>query len=168
MTQFNLGAALQRHKEESEITLLDAGVHTIEIVSAKSKSAAKGPTISLFGKVFNGPQAGARVGLGSLSFSEKALWKTFPILKGLGISEDFIQQADTAADPIKVIADALVGRVADMKLTVDTWEGEERNKIDAARPTENLSVAAPAPPQVAASYSDPPLPSQATTRGPSF
>ena len=43
---FNLGAALAQFREESEITLLDNNTtHTIEIVSAKAKSAAKGPTI---------------------------------------------------------------------------------------------------------------------------
>lgn len=145
MTQFNLGDALRQYKEESEITLLDAGTHTIEISVAKNKSGKAGPTISMFGKVYSGPQAGARVGLGTLSFSEKALWKTFPILKGLGITEDFIQVANSAQDPIKMIADALVGRIADITVNVDTWNGEERNKIDSARPAEGVSFAPPAP-----------------------
>ena len=145
MPSFNLGAALTAFKEESEITLLEAGTHTIEITVSKAKESKAGPAITLFGKVYNGPQAGSRVGLGTLSFSEKALWKTFPILRGLGINDDFVRQADSTAEPIKMIADALLGRVAEIKVIVDDYMGEPRNKIDAARLAE-INTSAPAPP----------------------
>jgi hypothetical protein len=147
MTDFNLGAALQQYKEESEITLLPAGTHTIEIVVAKAKTAKKGPSIVLMGKVAAGPQAGSRVGLGSLSFSENALWKTFPILEGCGITQDFLLQANSLQEPIKAIAEALVGRVIEATLIVDTWNNEERNKLDRAALPQQVAYQQPTPQQ---------------------
>lgn len=147
MSQFNLGAALKDYKENSELTLLDNdSTHTVEITVAKPGSAPKGPKISLMGKVVGGPLAGSLVGLGTLSFSEKALWKTFPLLYGCGITDQFIQQADTGADPIKTIADALLGRVIEATVSVNEYNNEQRNRLEKAAiaGTTGAPVAPPA------------------------
>ena len=147
MTSFNLGAALQNYKAESEITLLDAGTHTLEVTSAKAGTAKAGPTITPVYKVHSGPYAGKRVMTGKISFAETALWKTFPLLEGFGISQDFILQANSQPDPIKAIADAMVGRIVDATVSVDNWNGEDRNKLDKVKlATAAQAVAPPLPP----------------------
>lgn len=112
------------------------GTYTFEVTSATSGKAAKGPTITPVLKLIGGPQAGARVMVGKMSFSENALWKTIPQVKGFGITEEFMLQANSQPDPIKVLADAMVGRVIEATVDVDQWQGDDRNKLVSVRPAD--------------------------------
>jgi hypothetical protein len=150
MPEFNLGSALAEYAENNEIHVLEAGTYTVEIVSATKKEGGKGPTITIFAKLVGGPEAGKRVGLGTLSFSPNATWKTFPILFGMGITKEYMQQANSGADPVKDIAGALVGRVIDATVIVDQWQGDNRNKVDRAVIANGATPSAPAPQQAAA------------------
>lgn len=129
MPDFNLGAALQAYKENSEIFILEPGTYRLECTSATAGTAKGGPTITPVFKVVGGPNAGKRVMVGKLSFAEGALWKTIPQIKGFGISEEFMMQANSQPDPVKTIADAMNGRVVDATVSVDAWQGEDRNKL---------------------------------------
>lgn len=162
MTSFNLGAALQQHKEQNEITVLETGTYTLEVTAASSKQAAKGPTITPIFKVVSGPHAGKRAMAGVLSFSEAALWKTIPLIKGFGISDDFLNQAAAAADPIKEIANALPGRVVEAQVSIRPWQGEDRNQLDRVSLTGGAASVPPAPPVVAAPPAAAPAPVAAT------
>ena len=150
MTSFNLGAALADYKSNSEVTVLDADTYTLEVISAAAGTAAKGPTIFPVFKVATGPLVGKRVLCGKLSFSEAALWKTFPIIRGFGITDDFIAQADSTPNPIKTIADALVGRVVDATVSVEEWDGSPRNRLNKVTISAGATAVAPPPPPAAA------------------
>lgn len=105
----------------------------MEVTSATAGTAKGGPTITPVFKIVGGPLAGKRAMGGKLSFAETALWKTIPILRGFGLDDQFLMQADSQPDSIKVIADSLVGRVVDIRVTLDEWQGEERNKLASVR-----------------------------------
>lgn len=152
MSDFNLGQALRSYKENSEITVLDAGTYVLECTSATSGVAAGGPTITPVFKVVGGPQAGSRVMVGKMSFAEGALWKTMPQVMGFGISEEYMEQANSQPDPIKTLANAMVGRVVEATVKIEPWQGEDRNKLVSVKIADGglSSAAAPPPPQTQA------------------
>lgn len=165
MTNFNLGAALAAYKENAEITVLDRGTYLLECTSAKPGTASKGATITPVFKVASGPHAGSRVMAGKMSFAETAMWKTVPQLHGFGLSDDFLQQAASTPDPIKTVADAMVGRVVEATLDIDNWQGEDRNKLSkVAAPQagggQSGGVVAPPPPPSPPAAPQPPAPPQ--------
>ena len=161
VSQFNLGAALQDYKENQELLVLPAGTHMVEITTAKSKSSKNGnPTIVFFGKVVEGPYAGKRVGLGTITYTENGSFYFFRTLKGFGVTDDFIQQANSLADPMKAIADSLVGRVANVTVSVDTYNGEERNRIEGVAVVGGVSSTQQLPAPVAAAPAEVQIPQQ--------
>jgi hypothetical protein len=120
MSETNLGEMLAHYKAESEVLLLEHGsTHTLRCTKAVTGTAAKGATIMPVFEVAVGPQAGARVMTGKLSFSKEAAWKTVPIIKGFGLTDEFLQQAQASKDPIAEIAKALEGRVVEAKVKVN-------------------------------------------------
>lgn len=134
MSEFNLGQNLANYRAENELFLLDNGsTHTVEITTAKSGQAQKGPKITVFGKVAAGPDKGKRVALGVWSFSPNAMWKTIPLIKGFGVTDDFLGMAESAQDPIAEIASFLVGRVADVTFSLEAYQGMDRNRAEQAR-----------------------------------
>lgn len=107
--------------EKDELVVLPPGNHRLEVISC---SVRNGNAVMPVFRAVGGPYAGKRVMCGQETLTEKAASIFFRNMKGFGLEKSFF---DTQPS-MEQIAQALVGRVVDVELTIEPWKGEDRNK----------------------------------------
>lgn len=112
---------LYQSYEKDELVVLPAGNHRLEVISC---SVRNGNAVMPVFRAVGGPYAGKRVMTGQETLTEKAASIFFRNMKGYGLEKSFFDQSPT----MEQIAQALVGRVVDMELTIEPYKGEDRNK----------------------------------------
>lgn len=173
-------ADLYKSFEQDELVVLPAGNHRLEIVSCSVKN---GNAVMPLARAVGGPFAGKRVMFGGEHLTEKAASIFFRNMKGYGLEKPFFDSIShlEKEEFLAQIAQALVGRVVDMELTIDPYKGQDRNKHeiggiklvgqkDSAGQLVTVdgsaAPAAPAAPAAAPAATPPPAPAPAPEAAP--
>ena len=130
----NFGDILKKAKEGGGFDLLPDGVYIAKVIEADAKTSNNGkPQIKARFEVVTGPHAGFKGLWNNFTLTvdnETALRIFYSQLNALGITGEFLESLGNV-DPdtaFKHIAGALVGKVASIKVKIDTeWNN---NKID--------------------------------------
>lgn len=118
---FSVGDMFNQWKKE-QVQAVPAGTYVMEI----TKVNVRGDNALMpFFKVVEGPMTGTTVLAGQFTLTEKAAGIFFQNLRGCGLTNEFFAQSPS----MDTIAQALVGRVVQAELTIDQWNGEDRNKL---------------------------------------
>lgn len=154
MTTVNLQDAFKQYQKEDEVTVLEEGEYTLEVIRCAVRGQDKNALMPVY-RVIGGPYAGKTVMAGQLTLTENSKSIFFRNLKGFGVDENFIMQA---AGGLKDIADALVGRVVKMKVQKRQWQGNDRNQFPIGGVMLVSLPSQPGAPQVAAQQAAPVAP----------
>lgn len=111
--------------EKDQPVLLPEGTHRLEIKTAKVEEKQKGPQIFCTYTVVGGPNDGRRVTAGGYSLTHKSAGIFFQNMAGWGFGADYFKGDWT----MESLTQSLVGRVADVYLTVDNYGGREKNAV---------------------------------------
>lgn len=96
------------------------GIHTAKITKIEEKSTAAGDDMLVFTfTVISGEDKGCRV-FDNLSLSDKALWKFKSVLEALGKKAD---------GRVKIDLDNLIGKICDINVFWEEYNGQTRAKI---------------------------------------
>lgn len=125
MAEVSLADLYRQYKQEDEITVLEPGTYTLEVIRASVRKGQKGDGIMPVFKVKEGPYAGKTAMCGQFTASENGRSIFFRQMAGFGITEQFWAQGATIQDA----ANALVGRVIKANVTQRDWQGQPRNNI---------------------------------------
>lgn len=133
----NFGELMNQAKEAGGgFTVIPAGLYISKCIEAEYRSSANGkPQIKTRWEVIEGPQTG-----------EKGLWNYFTLstdnpkavamflkhMKSLGFDEEFFNQMQgySPEDVVKRIASMLEGRVAQLKVKIEQYNGDDKNGIE--------------------------------------
>lgn len=122
MSTVNLQDMFSQYQREDEVTILEEGVYILEVARCSVRGDAG--LLPIY-RVIGGPYNGKTAMCGTMTLSDKSRSIFFRNLKGFGINEEFIQQCSGFKD----IADALVGRVVEMKVQKKPFQGQDRNSF---------------------------------------
>lgn len=128
------GDILKKAKEQGGFELLAEGVYVAKVIETEARSSSTSkPQIKLRFEVVSGPHAGFKglwTYLTLTTDNEKALGIFYSQLSNLGITAEYLETLG-AVDPdtaMKHIAGALDGKVASIKVKIDTEYNN--NKVD--------------------------------------
>lgn len=118
-----LGTLFEEYEQNSKITILDAGKHTLEVTSCTARNKGVCPVY----KILEGPNVGKRAMAGGIypGDSEGGRQAFFRKLEKFGLTKQFFSLNPTLSD----VAKALVGRVVKLDVTIGEWNGEPRNDL---------------------------------------
>lgn len=118
-----LGQLFAEYEKTSSITVLPDGKHKLRVTSCTARNKGVCPVYT----PIEGPSAGKRCMAGGIypGDSEGGRQAFFRKLEKFGLNKEFFNQNPTLKD----VADALVGRVVELDLTVGSWGDEPRNEL---------------------------------------
>jgi len=154
MTTVNLQDAFKQYQKEDEVTVLEEGEYTLEVIRCAVRGQDKNALMPVY-RVIGGPYAGKTVMAGQLTLTENSRSIFFRNLKGFGIEEAFIMQSAGGLDDI---AKALIGRVVKMKVQKRQWQGNDRNQFPIGGVMLVSLPSQPGAPQAAAQQAAPVAP----------
>lgn len=140
--------------DDREFAVVPAGVYNATVDTSETqllKSQGGGDYLTIRFAVADGEYQGVRI-LERFSLQPKALWKLKRLLKAVGYPIPSGQFAFDAA--------AIHGRPVKIRVSVETYEGRERNRVEDFAPPQGSNSSASAPPAAGTT------PQQSTTRLP--
>lgn len=135
----NFGDILKKAKEGGGFDLLPDGVYIAKVIESEAKTSNNGkPQIKARFEIVAGPHAGFKGLWNNFTLTvdnETALRIFYSQLNALGITGEFLDSLGNV-DPdtaFKHIAGALVGKVASIKVKIDTeWNNNKIDRINKA------------------------------------
>lgn len=121
--EVDLRALFDEYERTSAVNVLPGGKHKLKITSCTTKNNGLMPVFT----PTEGPATGTRVLAGGIfpGDSEGGRMAFFRKLEKWGLGKDFFAQRPSLQD----VAKALVGRVAEVEISVGDWQGEARNEM---------------------------------------
>lgn len=121
--EVSLGHLFEEYEKNSKLTVLEAGNHTLKVTSCTTKNKGLIPVYT----PVSGPNAGKRVMAGGIypGETEGGRQAFFRKLEKFGIGAAFFKQSPSLAD----VAKAMIGRVVEVELEVESWNDEPRNAL---------------------------------------
>lgn len=154
MTTVNLQEAFKQYQREDEVTVLEEGEYTLEVIRCAVRGQEKNALMPVY-RVVGGPYAGKTVMCGQLTLTENSRSIFFRNLRGFGVEESFIMQAANGLDDI---SKALIGRIVKMKVQKRQWQGNDRNQFPIGGVMLVSLPSQPGAPQVAQQQAQPAAP----------
>lgn len=120
--------ALYDQFEDDEAIVLPAGNHRLEVSTCTVKN---GNGLFPMFRAVGGPNAGKRVMAGTQVLTPNSASIFFRNMKGFGLGRDAIEAipGDSIEEIVAGLAPQLPGRIVDVELTIEPWQGDDRNKI---------------------------------------
>jgi hypothetical protein len=131
MPQQNWGALVEQAGGAFEP--LPVGAYNAEITTSKSKPTANGKSMfAVTFKVMDGPYAGRTVWNNFVVSPENpnALAFFFQHMNALGLNRDFFLSLPPGPESDEKIAQALIGKRANITVSIRKYQGQDRNQVD--------------------------------------